>query len=373
MKKPAAQTGTSLVCGYKQCDSNANVKNSPHMLSKQLVKITECRALRPHCKVVKFCCQEHLSLCKKQKSKRKTCNVGCEALDVPQVLCLFDTLCLVGYAWAAVLMIVQLFLGERADAARSIRCSWLKHVLQDQDSVDLPEIWLPHGINCKTDERQIPLDRGLCKLLRSWIYESPLSGRRGSQWPWESQEFSGERCLFPGKDIISQGRSWEVPVSERAFFEAISKATKHIRSARADAEGRGEVHVFSDVDLGRVGTHAIKKTCVSLLSEVGVTMDLIGAITNTSPAVLRRHYDVATNGRKRRAMASALGPVVDGLLQASAEMPGHGNDDHHDARLGLQGPQALETILDRWCPYCGRAVSREWSFCYRCSRRLPAD
>ena len=342
--------------------------------------LKECRQHRPHCTVIKFCSPEHLALCKQRPAPKSKGHEtpGCEALDVPQMVCLFCTLCAVGCPWAAVLVLLQLFLGERADAARSARFSWLRNVSQDDDDdgtsgsgfLDLPEVWIPDGVDKKTANRKIALDRAFCTLLRTWLRGAPLTGQRGAQWPWEGQAISPGHCLFPGKSMQSQRRSWEEPATERAYLAAIKKATAEIARSRHAAENQGKVHIFTDVDLPRIGTHAVKKTCVSLLAEDGASMTLIAAITNTSTGVLRRHYDVATNGRKRRAVASALGPVVKQLTAGGEEPEAEGSDEGRPDAENVQRV-TIGSRLDRWCPFCGKPVEQQWLYCYCCGKLLP--
>ena len=381
-KKPAA--AMYLACGWKGCTHAINVKNSQYRLQRKQVSIKDCRQLRAHCKTIHFCSPEHMTLCKKQPSQRKEGSPeGCEALDIPQVVCLFQTLCAIAYPWAAALMMVQLFLGERADAARSVECAWLKNVISESDLeegeaeapiLDLPEICLPGNINKKTGERTVALDRAFSDLLRGWLQRKPLLGARDTQWPWKGQDVKGAHkehaVLFPGKDTHSQERLWQVPVSERAYHHAIRKAVQEIARARVEAEKLGKTHVFTDVDLSRVSTHAIKKTCVSLLSESGTSMSVIAAITNTSVPVLKRHYDVPTNSRKRRAVTAAFGrDVVQGIAGEMSDSPSACTSPVR--AVSNETDDVSQPQLDMYCPWCGRGVSRLWRYCCQCGRPLP--
>ena len=310
-----------------------------------------------------------MTLCKKQPSQRKKGSPeGCEALDIPQVVCLFQTLCAIAYPWAAALMMVQLFLGERADAARSVECAWLKNVILESDLeegeaeapiLDLPEICLPGNINKKTGERAVALDCAFSDLLRGWLQRKPLLGARGTQWPWEAQDVKGAHhehaVLFPGKDTRSQERLWQVPVSERAYHHAIRKAVQEIARARVGAEKLGKTHVFTDVDLSRVSTHAIKKTRVSLLSERGTSMSVIAAITNTSVPVVKRHYDAPTNSRKRRAVTAAFGhDVAQGIAAEMSDSPSACTSPVR--AVSNETDDVSQPQLDMYCPWRGRSA-----------------
>ena len=40
---------------------------------------------------------------------------------------------------------------------------------------------------------------GMAQLLRTWLYDEPLRGHDGSQWPFPGQNVAlGESYLFPG-------------------------------------------------------------------------------------------------------------------------------------------------------------------------------
>ena len=366
LQKDGAMETQKILCAMTGCKSKCNVKNSKHCLPRKDVQLESCRELRSHCQLVKFCCAEHLTHCSKPVM-RKAAEVGSEALTTAQLACLFVALQDCGYVWAATLMLLQLFLGERADCARSCRVSWLMNVLslseRQGQSLDLPRINIP-PVNGKTVSGIAPLDRACASLFRGWMEGEPCKGASGSQWPFQGQTFQDPNaCLFPGKDTQTQKRCWETPITERAYHHALRTAVKSIVKARKTEEDQGRVHVFSDIDLERLGTHCVKKSRVSLLTEAGASMTLISAITRTSVAVLKKHYDVPTNARKRDAIGAALGPVICSIQQPSVSKPPADAPDEFEPSSRNQ----------RWCPYCGEMIqSAGWLYCFFCGKRLPS-
>ena len=137
-------------------ESKCNVKNSKHCLPRKAVQLESCRELRSHCQLVKLCCAEHLRHCSKPV-KRKAAEVGSEALTTAQLACLFVALQDCGYVWAATLMPLQLFLGQRADCARSCRVCPVG-VRAPRAVLDLPRTDIP-PVNGKTVSGIVPLDR----------------------------------------------------------------------------------------------------------------------------------------------------------------------------------------------------------------------
>ena len=374
MKRPASNTvpggeSGAIVCAWRDCETGINVKNSRHTLSRDQSDLDACRPVRAHMKELKFCCEEHKQLSKRKPKSKKKAGEGREALNADQLAYLFGALLRCGYPWAAVLTLMQLFLGERADCARSCRMSWVRNVCRGKDGaapLDLPQIVVPEALNGKTEGGPAPLDRGFAALLRDWLEVAPLKGDGGTTWPFENQVSADvDFCLFPGRDVSSQMRTWEAPVSERAYYASIRKAAALIAQERKTSEDAGETHCFTDLDLGRVGTHSIKMCCVSLLAADGSTMKIIAAITRTSIPVLQKHYDTPTNSRKRRAISSALGPVLKNL-------PGPERTINEPASNAASLEPSSSSSMDRWCPKCGKQVTSQWRFCYFCGTALPA-
>ncbi|CAE7725548.1 unnamed protein product [Symbiodinium sp. CCMP2592] len=368
MKKPSASAGHGhfIRCSKDGCTSTINCKNSRHSLARKAVQLDRCRVLRKDCNVIKFCCKQHLEDCQKVAKKAKPKSRTDEALNAEQFAALFLALCDCGFPWAGVLILIQLFLGDRADCSRSCRVSWLVNVLSaGADVAGLPAICIPDNVNGKTVGGQRPLDKSFARLLRDWVEKEPLMGAKGSQWPLKNQDFSApDACLFPGTELATQRHAWERPISERAYFGALRKAVDSIAVARKHDEDHGRQNIFAEVDLAHIGTHTVKKTCVSLLAEAGATMAVISSITNTSVAVLKKHYDVPTNLRKRRAIDCALGPVIAGLVQQDAA-PG-------PSRPAAGTSQAVDESA-RWCPFCGKQLTPGWIYCHFCGAKLPTQ
>ena len=97
-------------------------------------------------------------------------------MDTNQVRCLFDTLLRLGCPWAAVLMLVQIFMGERADCARQCRWSWLRGMAPG--SLKPPSVEIPDEINGKTVAREIPLHEPFARLLLGWVEGRPSGLKR---------------------------------------------------------------------------------------------------------------------------------------------------------------------------------------------------
>ena len=184
MPKQKLQPG-SVKCAWKTCRRAIDVKNSVHVLDRDCCNPEECRPHRSHATSMKFCCPEHLEKCRVKHANRLPYEVkGRAALTIEQFLVLFHTVRELGAGWAAVLMLVQLFLGERADAARQCCFDWLRDF---DGGPQLPKIQIPEGINRKTCSRLVSRDVGFARILRSWIHETPLTGGKNQQWPFENQ------------------------------------------------------------------------------------------------------------------------------------------------------------------------------------------
>ena len=145
--------GIQVKCGYKKCRKAVDVKNVRGSLtaSKAKVELSLCRTLRSHCKSVKFCSEAHRDLCitKRPKGKRG----GREPLTADQFAKLFLTL--QSFApWAAVLSLLQLCIGDKADCSRQCRWCWFKSL--DPESKEPATIKIP-----KVNRKQFP-ERFLC-------------------------------------------------------------------------------------------------------------------------------------------------------------------------------------------------------------------
>ena len=185
---PGRRKGRSIgiFCANAKCrNKTIDCKNKPFALSLAEVDKSCCRPLRPQARLVKFCSQRHLELCRKKVVKKRG---GREALSTEQVSLFFSTIVHECHApWAGVLLLVQLCLGDRADAARQASTNWFKNI--DPYGKGLPEASIP-PVNGKTQPRCIPLPPNFARLLWSWITVAPLKSKR-SQWPLDAQDLHG--------------------------------------------------------------------------------------------------------------------------------------------------------------------------------------
>ena len=70
----------------------------------------------------------------------------------------------------AVMALLQLMCGERADCVRQCRMKWFKNLTETSDHVALA---VPQ-CNGKTSQREIPLLPAFGRLLHKWIHDEPL-------------------------------------------------------------------------------------------------------------------------------------------------------------------------------------------------------
>ena len=175
----SARSRVKIKCGLHKCKTGTDAKNKPYELPVANVNVDLCRTLRSHTKVVKFCCKAHMVQCTAPEPPVK--RGGREPLTTPQLHSLFSTLVEVCHTpWAGALMVLQLCLGERADAARQSSTCWFLNMapgLSDMPTCNIPRV------NLKTTERSIPLDRSFANLLWTWMTREPLADQ-GYQWPF---------------------------------------------------------------------------------------------------------------------------------------------------------------------------------------------
>ena len=343
-----------MKCAYAKCRCKSmDCKNKKYQLKAFEVEKKKCRPVREHAKTIRFCSQKHLDLCRKIVKKRG----GREALTQKQVVLFYQTLVWSCHApWAAVLMLLQLFLGDRCDCARQAATSWFVNFGQ-HDVWGWPEISIPK-VNGKTQPRKIPLNPGFADLLWGWMTKEPLSS--GKQiWPPSNQDFKQafdqktEQYLFCGRS--GSGHNLPVldqPISERAFLKQIRNAAEFLRRERQVAHQNQQGHVFDDIDLSRIGTHTWKKTAVTIMKEQHIATSLVSALTGTSPRILDEVYDVATKRRQRHTVDQVFGPIVTNVLGLS-----HPEEDKLD-------------VLSPKCPNCFSPVEISWNFCSRCAANL---
>ena len=129
---------------------------------------------------------------------------------------------------------------------------------------------IPEDVNGKTKSRSAPILAEFTSMLRQWMLTSPLKAPNGSRWPFAEQLLGPDCCLFPGHKI-SKGRelhrTWTQPITTRAFLYKIGEAAAILQRERANRHEEGFPSIWDDVDLSKLGTHNIKRTCVSLLKD----------------------------------------------------------------------------------------------------------
>ncbi len=340
-----------------------------------------CRPFKAHSKFMRFCCHDHLVKSQvKSDTDSKKPPKGREAMDTKQLVHLFHIL-LRGEVWPAVLMLLQLFCGDRADACRRARASWLCDFAPEAPGA--PKINIPKT-NGKTVAREVPVPMKFAMLVHKWMWVDPLKNTAGKQWPshahgvksggrapteppWPSHAHgvkSGGRAptetpcdwfLFPGRGprCAVEGEQPQ-PVTERAYFKALQNAVEKIADERAAARAKGEDHVFENFDLSRLGTHSMKKSFVTIMKEERISTSLVSALTGTTAFTLESIYDIATAKRQRLAVQQTLGSVLEDVAH--------------------QTHQGQEEACNRWrfCPHCGEKLPENGRarFCHQCGQEL---
>jgi len=205
-------------CAFKRCRRNVDVKNAgaERQLKCQEVNMVMCRAVRKHCKTIRFCCKDHLKQCK---------SGGKEALTQNQCITLIQTL-LVICPWAAVLSLLQLFIIDRADCARSCRWGWLSGMEPDskrQASITIPKV------NGKTIPRTIPIYQPFAALLWKTIHGNPIEApavrcgqQQGKMWTHQSHLcFQALKQMAKpeiGTNPFVSVRIWHVSSKQQKFY-----------------------------------------------------------------------------------------------------------------------------------------------------------
>ena len=359
--KTAHGKSPSIRCGYHKCTKlDIDCKNSCHMLSIKNVNLQQCRCLRKHVQAVRFCSKSHLNRCKLQQkaqnqkmSSRAKRNVkGRVPLTAEQVGILFRTLVQkLNCPWAGALSLLQLLLGDRADAARQGSTEWFRNL--NPDSGNPPSVAIP-DCNDKTTVREIYLSRGFAALLWHWVLE-PLRGcDRRTSWPHPGQNLHGAilnkkpMLLFPGRVRGGKdSRNWDKAISEKAYYNAVREAAGIIQRERAQAHSQQSSHPYDNVDLDRLGTHSMKKTCVTELCEQNVSLAVISQLTGTTEEVLLRHYYKPSQRKQQEAVTNGLAKVV------AAVSP---NVSVQDASVH--------------CSECGIQRQPDWYFCPKCGAKF---
>ena len=303
----------------KGCRTGQNVKHvAKDLIASRLeVDLSCCRQLKSNCTSVRFCCKQHMRQCKKSKSAKPRGKRMCRTAE--QVASLWQTLLRqVATPWAAILMILQLCLGERADAARQIRFGWFDGLL-DAPEGEPVSINIPPGVNGKTQPRAVRLLPMMVRMLRKWLTSCPLHAADGSddrQWPLQGQPVqNSDTCLFPGLQLRKGRefhRTWTTPISERAYYDKIRQAANVLQQERASYEANDKPHVWEGAALSKLGTHSMKRTAVVLLKDGGGSSAVVAAICGTTAKTLDRVYDEPTLERQERALSNAYENILRG-------------------------------------------------------------
>ena len=337
------------LCQFKKCRRAVDVKNisAKLVLDKSQVNTKRCRKMSAKCLKVKFCCQVHLKACKLPPGAAVRKSRGGRAgLDVAQIACLFHVLLDDGCPWAAVLMLLQLFLADRADAARQCQWKWFQGL--DPASLNTPSVSVPK-VNKKTHPRQVVLFPPFAELLWLWSKTDPLKAKCGQQWPCVGQAVSPENLLFPGWNSTGQKRDWGKAITERAYLGRLHRAGQIIKEHRDAAQKSMAIHPFTDFDLSKLGTHSFKKTSVTLMSQAGVPFSVISAISGTSIKMLQSTYDIATPTRQ----SSALKTTFSGLNS-----------------LGRKESPSASSPKIQYCGWCGSQLAdSKHRFCSQCGAK----
>lgn len=292
----------------------------------------------------------------KKSSGAKRQGKGRVPLTAEQVGILFRTLVQkVNCAWAGALCLLQLFLGDRADAARQASTEWFRNL--NPDSGNPPTVAIP-DCNNKTTVREVYLSKGFAALLWHWVLE-PLKGRdERSSWPHPGQNLHSALLnmkpvlLFPGRVCGGKDRrNWKKAISEKAYYDAVRSAAGIIQRERAQAHRQGGKHPYDDVDLDRLGTHSMKKTCVTELCEQNVSPAAISQLTGTTEEVLLRHYYQPSQRKQQEAVSNGLAKVV---AAVSHKVP----------------PQEASAESYGYCSHCGMQRKSEWYFCPKCGTKF---
>ena len=279
-----------------------------------------------------------------KKSRPKNPRGGREALTVDQLVAFYKALLSNGPAWTAVLFLMQLMMGDRADCARQCSTSWLCLVSPK------PYINIPENVNGKTTARKVPIHSDYAKWLFS-LMGSPLQGAKGC-WPFSGQRLISEAntlrpdiLLFPGR--VRGGhdcRQWSKAITEKAYFDNIISVSKILKQERDNDHANGACHIFDDVDMTRIGTHSLKKSAVTLMRDANVQAKVVGAITGTTPKLVETIYYQATMAKRREAVELTFAPVLQGV--GASEPP---------------------SFADSTCPKCNVAKQdAAWNYCPTC-------
>ena len=358
-----------IKCAFSRCTTGKDVKNTSSSLSLPIadVELDQCRRLRKDVQMVRFCCRTHLARCRARCAEAARKRGGREPLDGAQIQYMFTLFCNDSVPWTAVLFLLQTLTGERADAMRQARMSWLQGL--EPDGTAAPSIAIPK-VNKKTTPRVVPILAPVARALCMWIHEQPLQGSGGTQWPFEDQPLGdADAFLFPGCN--GNKRAWERPVTERAYLKRFHYASVIIQRERA-AHRRAQAedpilpnHLFEDTDVAKIGTHTCKKSSVTMLAEAGECISIASALTGTSTRTLQSAYTVPTRKRQLRAMGSIFKDVTASLPTGSRRCDSQSQD--HASASEASNPGI------GFCVSCGKLRQRQWHFCPSCGHKFGSQ
>ena len=342
-----------MMCAYHKCRRQRDVKNvgAEGRLQRQEVNLDMCRNVRKHCKVLRFCCTEHLKMCKAQAPPAP--KGGRAPLGQNQCIALITTLMTI-CPWAAILSLLQLFIMDRADCSRKCCWGWLSGMHPEakcQPSIGIPKV------NGKTIACTIPIYQPFAEFLWKTSHGHPIESPNGEAWPAAGQDVDSPGApLFPGYASDGKTRDWNKPISERAFLARLHQAAEILRVQRAFAKANNVEHPFDGYDLSRLGTHSFKKTAVTLFSEQKISWAIISAISGTSIQMLQRSYDVATPARQHQAMEDVFDQAWRLVLDSEEPSSAQQNKKPAAAKYCGKCGFARRCEDDLFCTICGATI-----------------
>ena len=339
-------SAAKILCAYKKCRSSKDVKNIGQAATAARSAINEaaCRELHGACRLVRFCGPAHKRLCmaRPESSKRGPR----EGLDIEQYCCLFAVLVGMGAEMFAIVSLLQVLCGERADCMCKARVRWLQH-LDPNDGA--PATVRIEKVNGKTQPRDVPMERAIAALLQEWLTNG-LRGPGGSRWPLPGQSIvDPDAYLFPGLVLGGAGpkrnnRAYCKPITVRGYRRRLSEAAEVLERERMANSRRLEAHPFDGFPLDRLGTHSFKRSAVTLMKDACASTSLVAAIAGTTAKTLDRVYDTPTWKRKQTLVTTTFKPLSETLRTRHATGPSC-----------PQCGKAREVSSWTCCPWCGRA------------------
>ena len=159
------------------CKKKKSYEPSANVIDVAFLEHVQASAQESDCKLLRFCCKEHLRRCQPIDSEKRGPR---ECMTPPQVALLVDILLKSSAPWAVPLMLLQKMTGERCGCMTRARVRW----------PDLVSCRLTiEKVTGKTQERSIALTPWLRDIIEYWLLERPLVGADGgdgipTQWPF---------------------------------------------------------------------------------------------------------------------------------------------------------------------------------------------